>query len=89
MLPPEKLDLWTEADKENYDIWKGEHQSIKNTEEDYRLFIIQLNKDYKIEEIYDHIETGLSALERLVEISKKILVLMSKMTLKILMLRII
>ena len=71
VLPPEKLDLWTEADKENYDIWKGEHQSIKNTEEDYRLFIIQLNKDYNIEEIYDHIETGLSALERLVEISKK------------------
>ena len=38
--------------------------------EDYRKVIIQLNKDYNIEEIYNQVEAGIYALERLLVFSK-------------------
>ena len=69
VLPPEDLKLWTKDDKEGYGIWK-EGKNKQNTEEDYRKVIIQLNKDYNIEEIYNQVEAGISALERLLDFSK-------------------
>ena len=59
----------TKDDQEEYDIWK-EEKDKQNSEEDFRKVINQLNKDYNIEEIYNQVEAGISALERLLVFSK-------------------
>ena len=59
----------TKDDQEEYDIWK-EEKDKQNSEEDNRKVIIQLNKDYNIEEIYNQVEASISALERLLVFSK-------------------
>ena len=72
LVPPEQLDLWTVDETASYKIWKGSI-STKNSMEDYRLLMIKINENYNMDEIYDGIEAGLSALERLSDLSKCVL----------------
>ena len=69
LVPPEQLDLWTVDETASYKIWKGSI-STKNSMEDYRMLMIKIKEDYNMDEIYDGIEAGLSALERLSDFSK-------------------
>ena len=50
LVPPEQLDLWTVEHTAAYKIWKGSI-STKNCMEDYRQFLIKLNKDYNMDDI--------------------------------------
>ena len=38
----------------------------KSSKEDYRQYVINLNKEYNVEEVYDAIEAGLEAFEKLI-----------------------
>ena len=57
VVPPEQLDLWTEEETDSYNIWKGS-TITKNSMEDYRQFVININKDYDMDKIYDGIGAG-------------------------------
>ena len=63
VVSPKQLALWTAEETARYKIWKGSI-STKNSMEDYRL--ININKDYNMDQIYEGIEAGISALERCV-----------------------
>ena len=58
VVPPEQLELWTEEEMNRYKIWK-DSTITKNSMEDYRQVVININKD----KIYDGIEASISFLE--------------------------
>ena len=73
VFPPEQLNLWTVEHTDSYKIWKGSNStnnSTNNSMEDYRQLLININKDYNIDEICYGIEAVFSAWENLSDFSK-------------------
>ena len=70
-VPPEQLDKWDEDFENGYSEWKSNDIYSKSSKEDYRQFVIHLNTEFDVEEIYDKLEDGLAALEKLVTCTQR------------------
>ena len=71
-VPPEEIDKWDEDFENGYSEWKSNDIYSKSSKEDYRQFVIHLNTEFDVEEIYDKLEDGLTALEKLVTCTQEI-----------------
>ena len=61
-VPPEELDLWDEGFEKGYSEWIGHDIYSKSSKEDCKQYVINLNN---VEEVYDAIEAGLEAFDKL------------------------
>ena len=66
VVPPENVNLWDKDFEREYNVWKDNDSNSKSNKEDYRLYIININKDYDMEEVFDKLEIGLEAFEKLI-----------------------
>ena len=66
VVPPENVNLWNKDFEREYNVWKDNDSNSKSNKEDYRLYIININKDYDMEEVFDKLEIGLETFEKLV-----------------------
>ena len=62
VVPPENVNLWDKDFEREYNVWKDNDSN----KEDYRQYIINLNADYDMEEVFDKLEIGLEAFEKLI-----------------------
>ena len=70
-VPPEELDSWDEGFENVYSEWKCNDIYSKSSKEDYRQFVSNLNNEYNVEEVYDALEAGLEAFEKLITCTHK------------------
>ena len=63
-VPPEQVSTWTDKDELEYKFWLG--IGSKQTKEDYRQFLLSLNMEYDMDEVFNRIDVGLEAFEKLV-----------------------
>lgn len=67
LVPPEKFSDWDENFYEEFTLWKNHNSDRKDKkEEDFRQFLMDLNKEYNLEDIFDKLEIGWEAFEDLV-----------------------
>ena len=62
LVPPEQLDEWDEDFEEEFSLWK---RRDFNSNSKNRQFIINLNSENNLDEIYDNLEIGLEAFKNL------------------------
>ena len=70
LVPPENLNLWDKDAEEVYNKWKSKAPSDYKGgtgKNGYREYLIDLNDKYNMEETFDQLETGLLALEKLLQ----------------------
>ena len=68
LVPPEQQCLWNKEDEENYIKWKASVpiDYKKGTGKvNYRQHVIDLNTEFDMEEVFDQLEIGLNAIEKL------------------------
>ena len=63
-VPPEQVSTWTDKDERDYKFWLG--VGSKNTKDDYRQFLLSLNMESDMNELFNKIDVGLEAFEKLV-----------------------
>ena len=63
-VPPEQVSTWTDKDERDYKIWLG--IGSKDTRDDYRQFLLSLNMEYDMDEVFNRMDVGLEAFEKLV-----------------------
>ena len=63
-VPPEQVSTWTDKDERDYKFWLG--IGSKDTRDDYRQFLLSLNMEYNMDEVFNRIDVGLEAFEKLV-----------------------
>ena len=67
-VPQEDLTAWDDLDEDDYHHWQGQ---TDRSREEYREFLLAMNKEYDMEDAFDKIEAGLNALEVIVSYKKK------------------
>ena len=65
LVPPEQLDKWDEGFEEEFSKWKRRDSNTNSKKSDYRQYIINLNSENNLDEIYDNLESGLEAFKKL------------------------
>ena len=70
-VPPEHLDLWNEGFEEDFKKWKAKESAKSGTKHDYRQEIININSEWNMEEVFDQIEVGLAAMDKIVAYRNK------------------
>ena len=66
-VPPDDLSLWVKEDEHDYEVWKGKAGKSKSTiKEDFRQHIINLNTEFNMEDVFENLEIGLEAFEKLI-----------------------
>ena len=68
-VPPEEVSTWTDKDELEYKFWLG--IGSRNTRDDYRQFLLSLNIEYDMDEVFNQIDVGLEAFEKLVACMKE------------------
>ena len=63
-IPPEDFDLWTEQNEREFVFWQGENGK-QNTKDDYMDFLHTINKEYNMDDVFNKLEEGLEAFEKL------------------------
>lgn len=71
LVPPEQLDEWDEDFEEEFSLWKRRDSNSNSKKSDYRQFIINLNSENNLDEIYDNLEIGLEAFKKLGKLISK------------------
>ena len=59
-VPAEDLTAWKGQDEDDYQHWRG---PTDRSREEYREFLIKMNREFDMEEAFDKIEAALNALE--------------------------
>ena len=73
IIPPEQLSLWDKEDNEVYTKWKSKEPiDYKGwtSKTAYRQYVIDTNTKFNMEEVFDQIEIGLTAFEKLIQCTK-------------------
>ena len=65
VVPPEQLDEWDEDFEKEFSKWKCRESNINLKKNDYRQYIININSEYNLDEMYDNLEIGLEAFRKL------------------------
>ena len=58
-VPPKELALWVPEDERDYKSWKSRTGNKSASKEDFRNYIIDLNKEFDMEETFENLEVGL------------------------------
>ena len=61
-VPPEDFDLWTDQNEREFKFWQGGKQITKD---DYMDFLHTINKEYDMDDVFNKLEQGLEAFEKL------------------------
>ena len=72
LVPPEEFDLWVNEDNRAYKSWKSRSCDKTLTKEDFRNHIIDINNEFNMEDVFDKLEIGLEAFEKLVAFCRKV-----------------
>ena len=70
-VPPEVLDHWDERFEEDFKKWKAKGNSKSATKLEYRQQIININSEWNMEEVFNQIEVGLAAIDKLIAYRKR------------------
>ena len=65
VVPPEQIDEWDEDFEKEFSKWKCRESNINLKKNDYRQYIININSEYNLDEMYDNLEIGLEAFRKL------------------------
>ena len=67
-VPVEQLNSWTVRNEKNYMFWLDKGSTY--TKDDYRQFVLSMNTEFNMEDVFDRIDLGLEAFEKLVDFMK-------------------
>lgn len=67
-----ELDLWDERHERDFISWKSRVGNKKLTKEDFRNYILNIKNEFDMEDVFDKLETGLEAFEKIVALSSKL-----------------
>ena len=68
-IPSDQVSSWTKQEVKGYKVWRGKGSTY--TREDYRQFLIDLNKEFDMEEVFNQLEAGLAAFDKLLAFRKQ------------------
>ena len=68
IVPVEQISSWTERGKVNYKVWLA--KGSKNTRDDFRKYLLSLNEEFNMDDVFDSIDVGLEAFDKLVQCLK-------------------
>ena len=66
LVPPKDLCLWDIEDEKDYKSWMRRTGNKLSTKEEFRQHIIDLNDKFDMEEVFENLEVGLYAFQKLV-----------------------
>ena len=70
-VPPKELALWVPEDERDYKSWKSRTGNKSASTEDFRNYIIDLNKEFDMEETFENLEIGLHSFRKLANFCSK------------------
>ena len=71
LVPPSDHNLWVELEERNYRSWKSIPSNSNLTKDDYRNHIIDINNEFDMEDVFDRLDSGFEAFEKLVTFCSK------------------
>ena len=69
IVPSDQVNTWTKKEVKGYKVWLGNGNNY--TRLDYRQFLIDLNTEFDMEEVFNKIEAGFAAFDDLIACKKK------------------
>ena len=66
LVPPKDLSVWDIEDEKDYKSWMRRTGNKSSTKEEFRKHIIDLNDKFDMEEVFENLEVGLYAFQKLV-----------------------
>ena len=71
LVPHSDHNLWDEQDERDYTSWKRRACNSKLTKDDFRNHIIDTNNEFNMEDVFDRLDIGFEAFEKLVAFRSK------------------
>ena len=71
LVPHSDHNLWDEQDERDYTSWKRRACNSKLTKDDFRNHIIDINNEFNMEDVFDRLDIGFEAFEKLVAFRSK------------------
>ena len=68
VVPPDQPDQWDESFEREFISWKrSDSMRLNMNKTDFRQYVLNLNSEFNLDEIFDQLETGLDAFEKLIK----------------------